>query len=253
MLNLPSNPKVMLKQAANLYTEENLNWVDRTVEKVIAWRKWDASPDEVRPVIEQSGVRFIPKQIVSEGGGAYSFPVFDPLGYLSLAQLRFVHPVGESQTRYVLIGNQSEHLGPRWFGLDPGTLERLTLTRTVLIVEGPFDVLACRIILGADIPVLCPLGKKLYDDHVRDLQCLGVVKILAMFDSDEAGASAKLPSIPTRRGHKQDVERTILRCPGKDPSDCLKDLKTAKLLYREVHRAVTATAPLLGPGEPSTP
>jgi len=250
-MKLPSNPRVMLKEAANLYIEANLNWVDRTVEKVIAWRKWVASPDEVRPVIEQSGVRFIPKQLVPEGNGAYSFPVYNPLGSLSLAQLRFVRPIG--MTRYFVIGNQSEHVGPQWFGLDQGTLERLTSIRTVLIVEGPFDVLACRIILGTDIPVLCPLGKNLYLDHVRDLQCLGITKVIAMFDSDEAGAGAKLPPIPTRRGHKQDVERTILRCPGKDPSDCLKDLKTAKLLYREVRRVINPNLPLLGTGVPTTP
>ena len=250
-MTLPSNPRVMLKQAANLYTEANLNWVDRTVEKVNAWRKWVASPDEVRPVIEQSGVRFIPKELVPEGNGAYSFPVYNPLGSLSLAQLRFVRPIGE--TRYFVIGNQSEHVGPQWFGLDRDTLERLTATRTALVVEGPFDVLACRIILGSEIPVICPLGKNLYHDHVRDLQCLGITKVIAMFDSDEAGASATLPPIPTRRGHKLDVERTILRCPGKDPSDCLKDLKAAKLLYREVRRVINPNLAMLGTGEPPSP
>ena len=219
-----NDPLYLLRSAEEMYSAKGLDWLILTCEKLITFRHWDSTMDELRPVLEQSGVRYIPTPLLTEP--AFLFPIVSPQGNMTLAQVRYVRPVGLSEMRYQTIGQMSWHFGPLWFGMDEVTRSLIVQSRIVMIVEGPMDVLACRVILGPNVPVICGLGKTLTAKHETDLHLLGVRKVLCMWDQDEAGSSAKMPeTIP---------ERVRLRCPTKDPSDCLKSLELGKRLYNEV-------------------
>lgn len=222
-----TDPLFLLQSTNKLYEAAALDWVTRTTEKLIKFRRWDTTLEELRPVVEQAGVKYIPGQLLA--APAYLFPVFSPLGNMTLAQVRYVRPVGLSEMRYQVLGQMACHCGPLWFGLDKPTRSQIIQTRTVMVVEGPMDVLACRVILGPNVPVVCGLGKTLTRKHETDLHLLGVRKVVCMWDKDAAGFSAVIPeSIP---------ERVKLRCPAKDPSDCLRSYELGKRLYNEVQLA----------------
>lgn len=218
------DPLFLLRSTETMCAAKGLDWLTLSCKKLISFRQWDATVDELRPVLEQSGVRYIPATHLTEP--AFLFPIISPLGNMTLAQVRYVRPIGLSEMRYQTLGHMFWHCGPLWFGMDEPTRSLIIQSRTVMIVEGPMDVLACRVILGPYIPVICGLGKNLTAKHETDLHLLGVRKVLCMWDQDEAGSSATMP--------KTFRERVKLRCPTKDPSDCLKSLELGKRLYNEV-------------------
>jgi len=205
------NPFNLFERTKALYEAECIDWLDSSTKRFIEFRNWIVEPDRVKPALEKAMVRWIPKQIVP--GGAFFFPIYDHHNFLSLAQLRYLDP---DPHKCLVHGSLPDHLSPWWFGNDQETLIRIAELRKVLIVEGPSDVLACRIALGNSYPVLSPLGKELKEIHQKDLLLLGVKKVQLLLDFDKAGqtsANIQKESLPFR------VQRMI--CPSHDPSDCL--------------------------------
>lgn len=221
---MATDPLCLLRSARKLYDSSGLDWVTHTTGKLIKFRHWETTVDELRPIIEQSGVKYIPTSLLAEP--AYLFPIHSPHGSITMAQVRYVRPVGPSNMRYQVLGHSAWHCGPIWIGMDEPTRTQIIRTRTVMIVEGPMDVLACRVVLGLNLPVICGLGKTLTNKHEIDLKLLGVQRVLCMWDQDVAGQLARMPeSFP---------ERVRLRCPAKDPSDCLGSYELGRKLYDEV-------------------
>lgn len=69
--------------------------------------------------------------------------------------------------------------------------------RTVGLVEGQVDAITSD---AARVPALATMGSRLTDDQVKALQHLGIRKVVAMFDNDNAGRKAVVQSYDALRG-----------------------------------------------------
>jgi hypothetical protein len=149
------------------------------------------------------------------------------------AQLRFLKPELHDGYKCRFIGDNSDTHTSHWFGADNQTLERIATLRRVLLVEGPSDVLACRIALGSGFPVLAMMCNSIGKPKLADLLLLGVQKVFLMMDNEGVGqkAAKKMKeTLPFR------VQR--LTCPGKDPSDCLRESNGYQKLQKLLKMAV---------------
>ena len=232
MLTTTKNPLQMYRMAEKLYEERQIDWVAETAEYIVSFRDWAIEPDLVARTISPTKVRRMPKDLAT--GGAFFFPIYDNLDCLNLAQLRFIKPNGYVEKYF--IGEKRGHLSATWYGMDKFTANQIILKKRVIIVEGPFDALACQIALGTnDFPILCAFGKKLNKKQIFDLELLGVNRVLLMFDQDQVG----------KRGANDEMLRLpfkvqILKCPtevGGDPSDSLKTMKSFNTLGNLLHMA----------------
>jgi 5S rRNA maturation endonuclease (ribonuclease M5) len=230
MLN---EPLPLYVKTRRLYESERTDWAESTKNHIIKFRKWIIKPDLLDPIINPKGygaepypVRYIPDQMGDgfENGG-YFFPIYDPEGYLTLAQIRWNTPERHG-SKTLFLGYNAELCGPKWCGMDPYMAKMIQCTRKVLIVEGPFDWLACKVCLNSDFPVLSPFGSHLTRHHIQDLSLLGVIKVILMFDNDSTGkvAAIKLKeNLPPFA-----IDRLV--CPATDPSDCLTNEVNFKTL-----------------------
>ncbi len=229
-------PNSLYAQTKALVDRKGVDWIKHTANRILDFREWVAAPDEVEEAVDGLGVRYIPNSIIRDG--AFFFPCYDPLGYLSMAQLRYVDPEWQ-KSKTMTIGSMNEHEGPLWVGADKTTLGLISGSKSVVLVEGPFDVLATRIILGPSVPVMSPLGHNINHNHQKDMMLMGVEHCVVMFDNDKAGRSGTYTDLPVKR-------KSSLQCPKNDPSECLKSLKTAKLLRAEFKRVMDLREPLSG-------
>lgn len=69
--------------------------------------------------------------------------------------------------------------------------------RTVALVEGQVDAITTD---AARVPVVATMGSRLTRDQVRVLQSLGVRKVVAMYDNDNAGRKAVIQTYDMLRG-----------------------------------------------------
>jgi hypothetical protein len=225
-----TEPVMLYSATRKVYLNEKVDWADSTKQHIIKSRKWVISPKQLDPIVngsEPNPVRYI-TQRVGDGyeGGGYFFPIYDPAGLCPMAQIRWSKPSLHKNMKTMFIGTASELNGPKWCGMTQDTVRQIMERRQLLLVEGPFDQMACRVALGSDYPVVSCFGSLLTHQHIQDLQILGVRKIVLMFDADEAGErGAKIlrdKALPFR------VEK--LKCPASDPSDCLQDERTFRTL-----------------------
>jgi hypothetical protein len=164
-------------------------------------------------------------------GPAFVFPLRDLDNVCRQAQVR---PVKGSplfgKDKYLTLGYAHVFKGPRWFGNDWETIRLIIKARTVVLVEGPFDLLACRLI-APGTPALCTLTKKVSDDHIDYLSILGVKTIHLMFDNEKDGDTNRKALNTTR---KMIRERCVTKmnvemqtCPEHDASKALQKRLTA--------------------------
>jgi hypothetical protein len=225
-------PRVM-QEADDLYArvvaiDPNKSKANLTKSKIIEAREWAPTlrmyEKNFDKVIKQLGFFYVPKQVLP--GPAFVFPIRDLGGQWTSAQTRPLE--GSALTipgmKYRYIGDKNI-LGPRWLGNDRETLKRIIDTKKVVIVEGPFDVLAARL-LCPDLPIMSPLTKMLGKHHQAYLRMLGVNNLLLMYDNDVAKGDDKEGagnmSMAQQAATIKTMKVSILTCPKSDPSACLK-------------------------------
>jgi hypothetical protein len=202
-----------------------------TAKKMVELREWEPALPLIKNnllLLSELNVSFIPK--VMRPGPCFLFPIPDLGGEATFAQVK---PLEGSciptKAKYHFMGEELR--GPKWMGATTATLIRIIATRKVVIVEGAFDYLACKL-LCPDVPILSPLTKKLsLDKHVPYLRMLGVKDIYLMYDNEASGIGNKAMAIETRTLGEWFTVHTLL-CPASDPSECLKSLTVAGKLKR---------------------
>lgn len=205
----------------------NKNKLTFTKGKVVEAREWAPTlkmyDKHFEEVLKQLGFTYIPNRIIP--GPAFIFPIRDVDGKLSCAQTK---PLEGSMLavpgmKYRYIGNKPA--GPRWLGNDHQTLKKIIELRKVMLVEGPFDLLAARL-LCPNVPIMSPLTKTAGKNHITYLRMLGVNTLLLMYDNEEAkggkAAGAGNMSMEQQAASIKTMKVTPLICPKSDPSVCLK-------------------------------
>src|ERR1700739_1680009 len=209
-----------------------------TQEKIIAARGWAPTlsmyEKNFEHVLKQLGFFYVPNRIIP--GPAFVFPVKDVYGKYSCAQTKPLEGsvlFGNSKYRFI---QESKPVGPRFLGNDYATMKKVIELRKAFFVEGPFDLLAVRL-LCPDIPSLSPLTKRLGMAHRAYLRMLGVQELILMYDNEEAKAGkvgatdgAGNMSMEQQAAAIKEMKVTITKCPLLDPSECLKSPIYAKKL-----------------------
>lgn len=210
-----------------------------TAQKIIEERQWKESlplyKDRLEETIMQLGYFYVPR--IMQPGPAFVFPMRDPKERYTRAQTKPLpgsvlayqdmkyRYIGSKETRFI-DGEIEGFFGPVWLGNDSETLGKIIKARQVMVVEGPFDLLACRL-MAPDYPILSPVSKTLGKEHMIYLFILGVKRLLTMMDNDEAGKRA---IYGLKRGYNRGIRIEALQCPSHDPSDALMFWSRARQL-----------------------
>jgi hypothetical protein len=206
----------------------------KTAEVLIRERKWETSSSlfkaHIEAILEEQRVMYVPR-VLAPGPGLI-FPQLDVRDNYIRARFRPMYDLTFRGTvaKYAAMGDASLTVGPGWHGMSHRAIDLILKHHTVVLVEGPCDYLACRLV-APDVPVLSTGTKTWNEQHVAHLRMLGVKTVQVMFDQDEAGQNAA--SFLTRTWNaKLDGRLTFhgLGCPASDPSDCLTRLSWAKAL-----------------------
>lgn len=210
-----------------------------TKDKIIEMRKWEQAVKLIEPnfdrVLTDLKITYVPRQI--RPGPMVVFPIMDVDGEFNYAQTK---PVEGSEfysesKKYYYLG--TEPIGPRWLGNDPETIRKILKTRSVVVVEGPYDFLACRLV-APDVPVMCPLSKTLGPKHIAYLRLLGVRHLAFMLDNEDSGVGQKAMAYQSRQVQKLPNVRTsillVKATGGGDPSLCLQTQEGARKLKSQL-------------------
>lgn len=187
-------------------------------------------------VLDRLQVFYLPKAL--RPGPCFVFPLRDLDHRYNIAQVR---PFTDSylfkeDRKYRMLGTDRAFKGPHWFGNDARTLQKIIEKEKVCLVEGPFDVLACKL-LAPDAPVMSTLTKGVSEDHVDYLRILGVKTIVLLFDNEDSGqgdkgVAASKYNIENKYAPGAGIEVLDLTGSGTDPSDSLKkEYTAAELLF----------------------
>jgi len=229
----------LIKKVDSLYAEATASGhaytkLSVTRDKIIAIRKWEDSLPLITKnfdrVLQELDCFYIPKTFAL--GPRIVFPLRDIYGVPTRAQTK---PLVSDGPKYMYLGLKSkEFRGPCWIGNDQETLRRIITQRRVVLVEGAFDIAACRLV-APDVPSMSPLTKSLGREHQAYLRMLGVDTIHLMFDNEKpkdenydiGGGELSM------RALQRDIEEMkvdVMYCPSSDPSECLKSYtKTLQL------------------------
>lgn len=187
-----------------------------TAEKMIPLRQWRVSEDKLIPILQELGVYYVPKTMVP--GPMFVFPEFDVQGIPTRAQTKPLHDLFGDGKYHTLGVKKESFLGPVWLGNSDQTLQRILDTHSLILVEGPFDLIAAKI-AAPHQPIMSPLTKSLGEKHEDWLKIMGVKQLYLMFDNEVSGAGEKSAEWLSQFFS---IPAMSLRCPGADPSDCLK-------------------------------
>jgi hypothetical protein len=209
-----------------------------TVKKMMSFRGWSPKilTANLLEVVESLGVAYVPNDIVP--GPAFLFPIPDVTGEPKRIVLRLCDETAYD-TRHIDAGDKTKFIGPSWFGVEEATIARVIQSRAVLLVEGPFDLLAVRT-MAPSFPVLCPLGKRITPGHLDYLRILCVEKVITLWDADAGGRSASSRDIKGFRTLNLSLG-SRMNC--KDPADALKTYESAYAL-RDLLLEATPRRPL---------
>ena len=157
-----------------------------TKAKIYANRRWKAASAYIEKnfdaVLERMNVFYLPKALAP---AAFVFPLRDLDGRWGQAQVRPFEdsPLFLPDHKYRRLGVPYAFNGPAWCGNDDETLRQVITKRAVTLVEGPFDILACKLLVRIRARSLSSLTKGVTQDHADYLRILGVNRINLMFDN----------------------------------------------------------------------
>jgi hypothetical protein len=174
-------------------------------------------------------------------GPSIVFPEFDVDGVARQAQIK---PMSGrfGDAKYFRLGDKDAFMGPIWVGNDRATREAVISSGSVLLVEGPFDLLAVRCVCPR-MPSMTPLTKKLGWKHLAWLQMYGVEKVYLMFDNElsEVGGTAMIET--TKKLQRRGIAVEMLQCPAKDASKALESVQKFERLKAVLEGAASQVMP----------
>jgi hypothetical protein len=252
--------RYLIEQVDILYREQIVprggpdRW-QAAADRIIAHRKWEPALPSIRanlyPILKELDVFFVPKHI--QPGPCFVFPHWDTTGEPVRGKIR---PVGwdlvmrdmksgtDTIAKYGLLGLKHEFKGPTWMGNPDRVLELIMKLKFVILVEGPFDVIACRL-LFPDLPVMSSGTKSLNEQHLTYLKVLGVETVVLLFDNEtgkqagDYGAGKRAAIGASRTIAAMGMQPVIQMCPSKnDPSACLEDHFSTTALQRVLEKYV---------------
>jgi len=214
----------LIERSVGIYNKLERNPIQVTAQKIIEHRKWIVTEEELFEPIKDLNFLYIPKKLFP--GPMFVFPEIDTEGKIR-AQTKPLHTMF-GPSKYFSIGTSKEDfLGPIWLGNSPETLAKIIQCGYVILVEGPFDILAAKA-MAPDLPIMSSLTKNIGKKHEEYLRLLGVKTIYLMYDNDEAGnKSMQILSYTVKS-----MKVVPLTCPDSDPSDCLKTRVKKEALQR---------------------
>lgn len=225
-----------------------------TRQRIMETREWAPSrsliDENFDAVLRELNIVYIPKQV--DPGPAIVFPHRDLYGRFRLGKMRPLYELvlKAGPAKYVFLGKKNTIVGPVLFGNTDETLTNIGRLRRVVLVEGYFDLLACRLLMP-DLPVISTGTKSVNDDHIHYLQMLGVEDIYLLLDNEDAkgdrleGAGNQATRIIANLySKKTSIRFHPLGCPNNDPALCLTDYRSA-ILLRDMLRSVAAAQPPL--------
>ena len=216
-------------------------------DRIVKIRKWEPALPLIKwnleAMVRELGIFYVPKQL--KPGPCIAFPLLDYNRKIVHAQIKPLYEVISSNgpLKYVRLGDKNAVRGPVWFGDTDNMLLSIVKRKSVCLVEGYFDLLACRV-LHSEAAVLSTGTKSLNDMHIEYLRLLGTRKIHILFDNDIAkegrreGAGAEAARMIANKYTRKypDLEFIAEVCPASDPSDCLCDRRTAYALEEQLRR-----------------
>jgi hypothetical protein len=221
----------IIKETDDFYTRveavaPSKNKLTLTKKKIMEIRSWAPTlrmyDAHFESVLKQLGFFYVPNRVVP--GPAFVFPIRDTEGKFSSAQTKPLEGSAYGTgSKYRNIGEKL--FCPRWLGNDHATLKRIIELQKVIVVEGPFDLLAARL-LCPDVPIMSPLTKLLGKNHIAYLRMLGVKDLVLMYDNEvssrEGEDGAGNMSMEQQAKFIKTMHVTSILAPAPDPSDCLK-------------------------------
>lgn len=248
------NVPFLIQETETLYREQIIpkGGPDRfraAADRCIDHRGWrPALPlikDNVEPILRELNIFYVPKQL--QPGPGFVFPKTDATGATTGGKFNpygWELRIGDNPAKYASLGNGYEFVGPSWIGNSDRVLQGLIEKRVVFLVEGPWDLVACRVLVP-DAPVLCPETKNMNEMHFVDLKMAGVKTLAFMFDNEfstrpETGvgagqyAQARLAKVAAAQ---YGFRTQLLMCPAHDPSDCLRSPRAATALKNALRTA----------------
>jgi hypothetical protein len=204
----------LIEKTVAIYTKLEKDPILITATRIIEERSWVIKPEQLMPVIKDLGVLYVPKKMFP--GPMFLFPEVDVDGLLR-AQTKPLHTMFGPGKYYSIGAKREDFAGPIWLGNDEETLKLILEKGYVVLVEGPFDILAARAV-APGIPIMSSLTKSIGRKHEEYLRILGVRTTYLLYDNDEAGKKSM--------GVLSNIIKTMqvvpLECPASDPSDCLQ-------------------------------
>jgi hypothetical protein len=237
----------LMAETDKLYDRIVQKWPEKdklsmTAKMVVEERVWNPSLHLIRKnlpaVLAEHEIFFVPK--IMQPGACFVFPLHDIDGTCSYAQTK---PLEGSElgtkSKYHFMGIKP--IGPVWLGASSQMAWRILHSRSVVVVEGAFDFLACRA-LSPNTPVLCPLTKKLGKDHIVYLRILGLKHLYLMYDNERSGRGNQAMEFEEKTLATWFHTESLL-CPAPDPSDALKSCTIAERLRSMLRRVVAPDVP----------
>ena len=237
MIKKTYNVITLMSETDKLYEKirekrPDVDKVSFTRDKIVSERHWEPSLPLIKNnftrVLEELKVFYIPN--LMHPGPVFVFPIRDLDGTYPYAQTKplTASELYSAKAKYTRIGQPP--ISPQWLGNSPETLLQVLRYNKVVIVEGPFDLLACRLVCP-NLPILCPLTKLVTSKHEDYLEMLGVSEMVLIFDNElnkKDGGHMGAGNIAMYEQQKiSRLNTSVLLSPPSDPSDALKSKASA--------------------------
>ena len=207
--------------------------------RIVERREWQPSLPIIEAnldaVIRELGIYYVPKTI--NPGPCIVFPMRD-YRMDNMVTSHMIHPFyhverkGGGIAKYAHLGAKATEGTPSWFGITDEFIRSVHLQRSVLLVEGFYDLLAVRL-LHPGAPVISTGTKRVNKAHVQYLRMLNVARVLVMFDHERGndgkeGAGDRAARYTVKEwDNKHRMRWMAVPTLTEDPSDALKDRRSA--------------------------
>lgn len=214
-------------------------------DKIIERRKWQPSirliKDTLEPVLRELNIFYVPKQM--DPGPGVAFPIRDIHDNMTHGKFHPFYELlmknregQETVAKYAALGKKESMRGPAFFGNSDECLRNIGRTQSVALVEGPYDLLGCRVLVR-DCPVLSTGTKSFSIEHIYYLRMLGAKTFYLMFDNEPAkgektmgAGNQAMDYLAFKWSKDTGLDFRPLLCPADDASTCLEHGETAVTL-----------------------
>ena len=228
--------KLIYQRLVERYPEKTLE--ASTIQRIMQERHWEESlpiyESRFRDVITRLGCFYIPKKSSpARHSSSPCAPLMGLIPVLKPSRWREA-PCGVRTENTSMLGIRKSASVRDWLGNDPETIKQIIETQSVMCVEGPFDLVAMRLICPS-FPIISPLTKKVGKNHIAYLRILGVKRLLLMYDNEVQGEE----SMEMQQRNIKVMRVITCECTKKDSSKALekyewtRDLQSRTAKYFE--------------------